>query len=348
MSLTIGSLFSGIGGLELGLERAGLGPVVWQVECDPFALQVLEKHWPDAERYQDVRSVCAELAPVSVICGGFPCQDISNAGKREGIEGKRSGLWSEFARIVGVVRPRFVVVENVSALLGRGMGVVLGDLAALGYDATWDCIPAQAIGAPHRRDRLFVVAWRVPDTKRDGIREQSERGNGCPQEADSGNAEFEHLGSNREDVAHHHHRLQGIWQRGLQHVQRKTQRDNVDGCGDEAVDANTHGEQKNMGHSSGVRSKRVREKVGEIAKTGGKERNAEFARGGCFPPSPSDLHAWRQVQADAQPSVCGLADGIPADVLRDRAAKLKAYGNAVVPQVAEVIGYVVREIANEQ
>jgi DNA (cytosine-5)-methyltransferase 1 len=160
MSLTIGSLFSGIGGLELGLERAGLGPVIFQVEKDEYCRAVLAKHWPNATRFEDVKDVGRfNLAPVDVLCGGFPCQDISLAGDGDGIEeGARSGLWREYARIVGELRPSYVVVENVAALLGRGMGRVLGDLASLGYDAEWDCIPASAVGAPHRRDRVFVIA----------------------------------------------------------------------------------------------------------------------------------------------------------------------------------------------
>ena len=96
---------------------------------------------------------------IDVICGGFPCQDISTAGKGAGIEGSRSGLWSEYARLIGEIQPRFVIVENVSALLGRGLERVLGDLAALGYDAEWHCIPASYVGAPHRRDRVWIVAY---------------------------------------------------------------------------------------------------------------------------------------------------------------------------------------------
>jgi DNA (cytosine-5)-methyltransferase 1 len=156
----IGSLFAGIGGLELGLERAGVGRTIWQVERDEYCRKILERHWPDATRYDDVCTVGAHnLAPVDVVCGGFPCQDLSYAGKGAGLSGERSGLWSEFARIVRELRPHFVVVENVPALLARGLGVVLGDLAACGYDATWDCIPAAAVGAPHLRYRLFIVAY---------------------------------------------------------------------------------------------------------------------------------------------------------------------------------------------
>jgi DNA (cytosine-5)-methyltransferase 1 len=161
--LTVGSLFSGIGGLELGLERAGMR-VRWQVEIDEYANRVLARHWPDVARYRDVREVGAHnLEPVDLICGGFPCQDISNAGNRVGIEGERSGLWAEYARIVGELRPRYVLVENVAALLDRGMGRVLGDLAALGFDAEWDCLPAAAFGAHHIRDRAFIVAYPASD-----------------------------------------------------------------------------------------------------------------------------------------------------------------------------------------
>ena len=158
--MKIGSLFSGIGGLELGLERATGGRTIWQVEQNEDARAVLAKHWPEARRYEDVRQVGSHnLEPVDIVCGGFPCQDISVAGKGAGLEGAQSGLWSEYARIVRELGPRFVVVENVAALTHRGMGRVLGDLAQGGYDAIWDCIPAAAVGAHHRRDRLFIVAY---------------------------------------------------------------------------------------------------------------------------------------------------------------------------------------------
>ena len=158
------SLFAGIGGFELGLERSGGFRTVAQCEIDPYCNKVLAKHWPEAKRYGDIRELNAAALhrdgiTVRAICGGFPCQDISNAGKQVGIEGERSGLWSEYARLIGELRPEVVFVENVSALLGRGLDRVLGDLAALGYDAWWDCIPASAVGAPHQRDRLWLVAY---------------------------------------------------------------------------------------------------------------------------------------------------------------------------------------------
>lgn len=160
----IGSLFSGVGGLELGLEWAGLGPVSWQVERDPWCRGVLAMHWPEAARFSDVRHVGAHnLSPVEVICGGFPCQDISLAGKSAGLAGARSGLWFEFARIVGELRPRAVVVENVAALVARGLDRVASDLDGLGYRVEARIIAAADVGAPHRRERLFVIGSRMAD-----------------------------------------------------------------------------------------------------------------------------------------------------------------------------------------
>jgi DNA (cytosine-5)-methyltransferase 1 len=159
--MTFGSLFAGIGGMDLGLERAGM-TCKWQVEIDPFCRKVLAKHWPDVRRHDDVRTFPTDNPndwQVDLICGGFPCQDISFAGKGAGLVGERSGLWYEFARVVRVLRPRYVLVENVAALLVRGLDAVLGTLAADGYDAEWACIPAAAVGAPHLRERVFLLAY---------------------------------------------------------------------------------------------------------------------------------------------------------------------------------------------
>ena len=158
--MTFGSLFSGIGGIDLGLERAGM-TCRWQVEIDPFCRKVLAKHWPDVERFEDVKRVGSEnLEPVDVIAGGFPCQDVSVAGKKAGIkEGTRSGLWFEFHRIIRELRPRYVFVENVPGLLTDGMGRVLSDLAESGYDAEWEVLSARDVGAPHLRNRVFIIAY---------------------------------------------------------------------------------------------------------------------------------------------------------------------------------------------
>jgi DNA (cytosine-5)-methyltransferase 1 len=158
------SLFAGIGGFDLGLERTGGFKTVAFCEINPFARRVLAKNWPEVPCFDDVRTLTRDALAergiaVDVICGGFPCQDISLAGEGAGIEGARSGLWGEIARLVRELRPRILLVENVAALLSRGMDKVLGDLAACGYDAEWDCIPASAVGAPHRRDRVWLIAY---------------------------------------------------------------------------------------------------------------------------------------------------------------------------------------------
>lgn len=162
---TVGSLFSGIGGLELGLEACGLGPVIWQVEYDPFCRSILARHYPGAARaVHDVRDAgAATLARVDLICGGFPCQPVSVAGKRKAQEDER-WLWPEVARIAGELGPRFLFLENVPGLLtasgGSAFGEVLGSLAALGFAAEWDCFRASDVGAPHRRERWFLLAYR--------------------------------------------------------------------------------------------------------------------------------------------------------------------------------------------
>jgi len=158
--VNFGSLFAGIDGFDLGLERAGM-TCLWQVEIDDYATKVLERHWPHVKRFRDVREIKeGDLEPVDLICGGFPCQDVSTASKtRAGLRGQRSSLWGEFARIIGMLRPRYVIIENVPALRGRGLTLVLQDIAALGYDAEWHCVPASAIGAPHLRDRIWIIAY---------------------------------------------------------------------------------------------------------------------------------------------------------------------------------------------
>ena len=195
--ITIGSLFSGIGGLELGLE-AGLSRAGWesrtlfQVEQAEYPRAVLARHWPHAKRYADVHDITLQTAEsVDLICGGFPCQDISTAGKGAGLAGERSGLFFEMARIIRDLRPRICVLENVSAITSRGLSTVLGTLATLGYDARWGGLRASEVGAPHRRERWFCVAWladhdrqRGPERSRlpagsGSDRSDPDRGDGC-------------------------------------------------------------------------------------------------------------------------------------------------------------------------
>ena len=155
-------LFSGIGGFSLGLERAGMRTVAF-CEIDPFCRRVLAKHWPGVPCHDDIKTREFFEHEADVICGGFPCQDISSSGNLAGItSGARSGLWSEFARAIRIVRPDFAIVENVSDLLNRGLDKVLGDLASLGYDAEWHCVPAAFVGLPQARERVWIIAY--PDS----------------------------------------------------------------------------------------------------------------------------------------------------------------------------------------
>jgi DNA (cytosine-5)-methyltransferase 1 len=171
----LGSLFSGIGGLELGFEMTGEFTTVAQVELNEWACQVLEKHWPNVLRFNDVREVGRHNLPeCDVIVGGFPCQDVSLAGRGAGLEGERSGLWWEFHRIISEVRPRVAVVENVPGLFVRGFDAVLGSLAEIGYDASWEVVSAASQGAPHIRERVFIVAY--PGRGSSGGREGSQPG----------------------------------------------------------------------------------------------------------------------------------------------------------------------------
>lgn len=156
-------LFSGIGNFSFGLERAGMRTVAF-CEVEPWPRKLLAELWPNVPIYDDVRTLTgsrlkADGIVVDGICGGFPCQDISLAGKGAGLAGARSGLWFEYARLIREIRPKFVIIENVAALLSRGLDTVLCDLAAAGYDAEWEIISASDFGALHRRERLWIRAY---------------------------------------------------------------------------------------------------------------------------------------------------------------------------------------------
>lgn len=162
--MTFGSLFAGIGGFDLGLERAGM-VCNWQVENAPFATKILESHWPNVRRWSEVETFPPKPVNewrVDLICGGFPCQPVSRAGKKLAQRDSR-WLWPEFQRVLRVLRPRFAVVENVGGLRSRGLEIVLGGLAEIGFDAEWAMLPASAFGAAHIRERLFVFAYPSGD-----------------------------------------------------------------------------------------------------------------------------------------------------------------------------------------
>jgi len=162
--MTHGSLFSGIGGIDLGFEWAGI-ETKWQVEIDPYCRELLGKRFPNAKQFEDVKTVGSHnLEKVDIVSGGFPCQDISIAGKGKGLAGERSGLWSELHRIIGELRPRFAFIENVPMLTIRGGVRVIADLAEIGYDAEWTTLSASNVGANHKRERLWIVAY--PESQR--------------------------------------------------------------------------------------------------------------------------------------------------------------------------------------
>lgn len=296
----IGSLFSGVGGLELGLEWAGLGPVVWQVERDPWCRGVLAMHWPEAERHADVRHVGAHnLDEVEVICGGFPCQDVSVAGKGAGLDGARSGIWSEFARIVGELRPRAVVVENVRALVARGLDRVAADLGGLGYRVEACIIAAGDVGAPHRRERLFIVGINGACAYCRGTGEAWDGDDGptCPECCGRGVAH-----ADGERVRLEQQRVSGRRPRGL--------RD--EGQGEPRDDSAPGGRHAQPGMGRGA--------------------HGLPARVDRWPARPGDPPAlWEPPRA--------VSSRRPTDIER-----LAALGNAVVPQVAEVVGWRVCEL----
>lgn len=358
--MNVGSLFSGIGGFELGFERCGMS-TLWQVEQDAYCRAVLARHFPEAQRFEDVREVGAcNLAPVDVICGGFPCQDLSPAGHGAGIDGARSGLWSEFARIICELQPRYVVVENVPALLtGKGkrwdrapVGRVLGDLAEVGYDAEWACLSAREFGAPHLRRRAWIVAYPArdaeagsatatgPERERAGQGGATGRaravsdpdGDGCPQGLLLGTGPGE----------------------------RSRQTDALRRSPGEALaDAEGNSERPRLrqGDARSERGRRSRDRGragGALAdaERGGRQGGPDQQRRGnpqrppalgCQGPEDSSRGDQEEGSRDrlpaseswsTEPDVGRVADGVP-----NRVDRLAALGNALVPQIAEWIGW---------
>jgi DNA (cytosine-5)-methyltransferase 1 len=258
-AFTIGSLFSGIGGFDLAAERVwGPGCVRWQVENDPFACRVLAKHWPDVERYGDIREVTGdELEPVDLVCGGFPCQPVSVAGLRRA-ENDPRWLWPEMARLVAALRPPWVVGENVPGLLRLGLDAVCADLERLGYTVGTLGIPAVAVGAPHLRERLWIVAYAESEGQsRRGVRRRTTTLGEAPDDGASNGSEA---------VADTYRAGLAVWE--------------------------------------------------SVSRDDGSQRSPAIG-GGWWP---------------VEPGVRRMVDGVPA-----RVDRLRALGNAVVPQVAEFI-----------
>lgn len=326
-------LFSGIGGFELGFRRAGF-TIAGVCEIEPYACRVLEKHFPEARLYEDVKELTGERLRADgirpfVVTGGFPCQDISLAGKGAGLGGERSGLWFEMHRVIAETRPRWVVAENVAALRSRGLDQVLGSLAAIGYDAEWHCIPASAVGAPHRRDRVWIVAYpnsggfagpriRPEQPGRAKAERPSEVGQGrTVADAD------EHAGQQR---------------RPGDAGEGKGGRDADQG----AVSAYDVADARRLGLQR-------TESAGPPSALRRRSADESSPRGLGNPDQPRleirlDGHAGQQPAAvgtgwwQSEPDVGRVAHGVPA-----RVDRLRALGNAVVPQIPEIIAHAIRE-----
>lgn len=332
MTLTAGSLFSGIGGLDLGASLAGFD-IQFHVEIDEFCRKVLNKHanryWPNAKQFADVRTVGKHNLPtVDCLFGGFPCQDISYAGRGAGIrEGTRSGLWLEFKRVISEIRPTVVLLENVPAILTRDGTLVVADLASMGYVGRWGIISAKDAGAPHQRERWFLVAYSSYIRQHAGRSKQSLQGFRAYGKTHHNNvADTSAIGRNTGGDNRQERHL-------LQHVN-----------GDAA-----QSEPERQGWKRGVKS--AAETMGNTERSG----RGRFTRGWTGA-QPENGYTW--AGRAAQPGLGGTPDGLPGWLdfagyparpsepqfayepprvvkgAKDRTARIKALGNAVVPQVA--------------
>jgi DNA (cytosine-5)-methyltransferase 1 len=304
--ITFGSLFAGIGGIDLGFERCGM-ECKWQVEINDYAQKVLAKHWPKVHRERDIRECSARnLERVGIIAGGFPCQDISYAGLGAGLDGERSGLFFEAIRLVRELQPRAVVLENVAALLTRGLDRVLGTLAEIGYDAEWHCIPAAYVGAPHIRDRVFVLAYANSQHGRASRASKAQARATVAIDAASKQS--------RPMADTQGNRWQQGWQdgRGSKERTRKGQECRSGGGGEASSYAN---------------SERLEKRQGQDAIGAGQDGRPELGRS-----------EWWAVE----PDVGRVAHGVSA-----RVDRLRGLGNAVVPQVAELVGKMVIKRLNQ-
>lgn len=297
--LSVGSLFSGIGGFELGLERTGGFKTAWQCEIDPFCQRVLAKHWPDVLRFSDIKEMQGNIPYVDVICGGFPCQPVSCAGKRKGKEDER-WLWPELYRVVCEVKPRWVLVENVPGLLsadsGRLFAGILRDLATSGYDAEWNIVSAASVGAPHLRKRVFVVAHAGSTRRREDTGSTS--GNETTNERRSEEADNEFKCDGQSGGAGHVANSDQIGRDGRAGLFWQGRRREPENSGE------------------------------EVANTG---------CAGLSQPQQERKHGRPVAECDwwaVEPDMGRVAHGVPA-----RVDRLRALGNAIVPQCAQYVGW---------
>ena len=326
-------LFAGIGGFTLGLERAGFTTVAF-CEIDSYAQKVLKKNWPGVPIYDDVRQITAarlisDGIRVDVITGGFPCQDLSLAGNQAGIEGERSGLWSECARLLGEVRPRYAIFENVPNLLNGGDGNwfkrVLWDISKVGYDAEWHCIRASDIGAPHRRERIWIICYKnnssMADTQsvqNNGLRFNENQGQAKTNRIQSGGSGSGTVGVG--DTAHG-----GSQGSGATRV----------GQGVEQSGSQFGGAISDVGVDNAIGNGRNEGRFGDHGRNDGQQPDPVIEDGRAKQTNGawSDVDwllcrdgKWRPVEPNTFP----LADGATA-----RVGRLRAYGNAITAQVAQ-------------
>ena len=306
--------------MSLGLEATGGFETIGFCEIDAYCRAVLAKHWPGVPCFQDIRALAPidlslrGIGPVDVICGGFPCQDLSVAGKGAGLAGARSGLWGEYFRLIRELRPRYVLVENVAALLGRGLGTVVGDLATIGYDAEWHCIPAAYVGAPHRRDRVWIIAYPHSDALRHD--EQWIAGGWVP------------IPHSRHTELADHGGARSMADTNCQGRRSETGEAEAGGSAEELG----CGPARADGRGSDVAdSDRRRREVERFQERGGQQRARGRELDGRGP------RRWRDWSPRAdwwqfEPDVGRVANGIP-----NRTHRLRTLGNAVVPQVVYLI-----------
>jgi DNA (cytosine-5)-methyltransferase 1 len=335
----VGSLFSGIGGLDLGLERAGM-TVAWQSEIDPYASRVLAKHWPTVPNLGDITTIdWSSVEHVDLICGGYPCQPFSLAGVRQGESDPRH-LWPHFHTAIRHLRPRHAVLENVPGHLSMGFGRVLGDLAEIGYDTEWCSVPAAAVGAPHLRYRIFAIAT---DTRSE--RRRQNRGSTLGDESqDAWRAtQDDHVaggdgpvGAVADTDGGGQSRHKEVQRRGRTVFGGEQCDANLERCG--ATVADTDSGRREQRHPKLGRLSVVDEGGAVVAHAEGKRRSplraidATETGTNAFPG-----HAGQLTRGDAwavEPDVGRVAHGIPS-----RVDRLRCLGNAVVPQVAEWIGH---------
>jgi DNA (cytosine-5)-methyltransferase 1 len=315
--LTVGSLFSGIGGLDLGLERAGM-QVIWQSEIDPYACKVLKKHWPEVPNHGNIKEIdWRNIVRPDVICGGYPCQPFSQAGKRQGEKDERH-LWPWVKDAISVLRPRYAILENVRGHLTLGGTTVIGELAEIGYDAEWRIVSAASVGANHRRDRIIIVAY--PNSQNEPTCAKHEQR--LVADTDSGR---------REQRQPETQSLQGLSRSG----ERAT----------DMADADGERLERPRPEQQTTRVARSREESGRnVANTDLRETSGGFGWNGTDRSAVFGGEHQRRGTAgyagrewwQVEPGMGRVANGVS-----NRVDRLRGLGNAVVPQVAEVIGRIV-------